>query len=268
MTERKRTPAEMASETLAGNAVFTPPNFGNLKADLAKAWKEALGAPPEWLTPEERDKAVKLVDRALDSWPKNWPDLAWLLMAAAIRPERSAVIKSAYSHRSVKPNCSCKRSRCTSILALTRTSARSFGACEKRSCTRTLHSIGCISNIINFAVCMANRPNSHTTLTCRRGLFLPKMADLSLAMFNARTNRMQRIQHDAASISAADFKNDDLVSASTAASLLRVSGATLIDWRYHSKGPPFYKVGRLVYYRRADLWAWLQGRRVEPKVAA
>lgn len=79
---------------------------------------------------------------------------------------------------------------------------------------------------------------------------------------------MQRIQHDAASISAADFKNDDLVSASTAASLLRVSGATLIDWRYHSKGPPFYKVGRLVYYRRADLWAWLQGRRVEPKVAA
>lgn len=89
MTERKRTPAEMASETLAGSAVFTPPNFGNLKADLAKAWKEALGAPPEWLTPEERDKAVKLVDRALDSWPKNWPDLAWLLMAAAIRPERS-----------------------------------------------------------------------------------------------------------------------------------------------------------------------------------
>ncbi len=70
-----------------------------------------------------------------------------------------------------------------------------------------------------------------------------------------------------ACISSADFRNEDLIASPVAAKLLGVAPATLTDWRHDDRGPAFVKVGRLVYYRRADLWTWLQGQRREPVAA-
>jgi hypothetical protein len=70
-----------------------------------------------------------------------------------------------------------------------------------------------------------------------------------------------------ACISPADFDNEELVANEVAAPLLGLSPLTLTDWRHHKRGPAFFKVGRLVYYRRADLWAWLQAQRREPVAA-
>jgi hypothetical protein len=70
-----------------------------------------------------------------------------------------------------------------------------------------------------------------------------------------------------ACISAADFNNEDLLASPIAGKLLGVAPATMTDWRHDNRGPAFFKVGRLVYYRRADLWMWLQAQRREPAAA-
>ena len=43
----------------------------------------------------------------------------------------------------------------------------------------------------------------------------------------------------------------------------RIKKKTLDHWRMQGKGPPYFKVGRRVLYRRADVERWLadQGRR-------
>lgn len=38
----------------------------------------------------------------------------------------------------------------------------------------------------------------------------------------------------------------------------------LAQWRHKHIGPPFYKLGRKIVYRGADLNAWAEKRRVEP----
>lgn len=38
---------------------------------------------------------------------------------------------------------------------------------------------------------------------------------------------------------------------------LGVSVATIYQWRYRSEGPPGFKVGGRVRYRRSDVDAWL-----------
>lgn len=38
----------------------------------------------------------------------------------------------------------------------------------------------------------------------------------------------------------------------------------LAQWRHKNMGPPFYKLGRKIIYRGADLNAWTEAQRVEP----
>lgn len=72
------------------------------------------------------------------------------------------------------------------------------------------------------------------------------------------------IQHNAASRKpgqsaavAAAVDPDELIENVKAAALLRVRPQTLAAWRVDGKGPRWLKVGRKVFYRRADIRAWL-----------
>lgn len=47
-----------------------------------------------------------------------------------------------------------------------------------------------------------------------------------------------------------------------AAEFLGVSEATLRNWRSSGDGPPFFRVGRIFYWKR-DVDRWLLSRRVE-----
>jgi excisionase family DNA binding protein len=47
------------------------------------------------------------------------------------------------------------------------------------------------------------------------------------------------------------------------ASLLKVHRDTLCLWRKEGKGPPYYKVNRLVHYREKDVMDWLEKSRRE-----
>ena len=38
----------------------------------------------------------------------------------------------------------------------------------------------------------------------------------------------------------------------------------LAQWRHKGMGPPFYKLGRKIIYRGADLNAWAEANRVDP----
>lgn len=40
----------------------------------------------------------------------------------------------------------------------------------------------------------------------------------------------------------------------------------LAQWRHKSMGPAFYKLGRKIIYRGADLNAWAEAQRVDPNV--
>lgn len=51
--------------------------------------------------------------------------------------------------------------------------------------------------------------------------------------------------------------SDQLLTAHEAAKLLTVKPKTLDRWRWLGGGPKFYKVGRLVRYKRSDLEAFL-----------
>jgi hypothetical protein len=60
---------------------------------------------------------------------------------------------------------------------------------------------------------------------------------------------------------------EELIAAVVAAQLLHVRPATLTCWRNERRGPRFLKVGRFVFYRRADLAAWLATQLHEPQAA-
>ncbi|MCK0095005.1 MerR family transcriptional regulator [Yoonia sp. F2084L] len=38
----------------------------------------------------------------------------------------------------------------------------------------------------------------------------------------------------------------------------------LAQWRHKNMGPPFYRLGRKIIYRGADLNAWAEANRVDP----
>jgi hypothetical protein len=61
---------------------------------------------------------------------------------------------------------------------------------------------------------------------------------------------------------------DELVSPQVTATELHVKPPTLTAWRTLGRGPNFVKVGRAVFYRRADLSEWLGAQRRQPKVRA
>ena len=56
--------------------------------------------------------------------------------------------------------------------------------------------------------------------------------------------------------------NNDLFDARAAASLIGLAVATLAKLRCVGGGPAYLKLGRKVLYRRSDLAAWLNARRV------
>lgn len=41
----------------------------------------------------------------------------------------------------------------------------------------------------------------------------------------------------------------------------------LAQWRHKRKGPPYFKLGRKIIYRGADLNAWVGAHRVDPSNA-
>ena len=50
---------------------------------------------------------------------------------------------------------------------------------------------------------------------------------------------------------------NDMIDETAAADMLAVSPRTLQSWRVTGEGPTFFKLGRAVRYRRADLSDWI-----------
>jgi predicted DNA-binding transcriptional regulator AlpA len=55
-----------------------------------------------------------------------------------------------------------------------------------------------------------------------------------------------------------------LLNQESAAALIGVKPTTLATWRHERKGPHYRKIGRSVYYRAADIDAWLDEQAVVP----
>ena len=58
--------------------------------------------------------------------------------------------------------------------------------------------------------------------------------------------------------------DEPLLPEDAAAQDLKVKKQTLAAWRNRKQGPPYLKVGRLVFYRPSHLKEWLEGRIVRP----
>ena len=52
--------------------------------------------------------------------------------------------------------------------------------------------------------------------------------------------------------------DDAYYTAATVAAVLELSEQTLANWRVSGGGPLFVKKGRILYYRKADVVAWLK----------
>jgi hypothetical protein len=66
-----------------------------------------------------------------------------------------------------------------------------------------------------------------------------------------------------------ELPSDDieLLSDVAAAKIVHQKRSTLATWRATGKGPVFIKLGRRVFYSRADLDAWIATQRREPAKA-
>ena len=53
---------------------------------------------------------------------------------------------------------------------------------------------------------------------------------------------------------------DPLLSAHELANYLEIPLATLYAWRYRREGPPGFRVGRHLRYRRSDVDVWIENR--------
>ena len=62
--------------------------------------------------------------------------------------------------------------------------------------------------------------------------------------------------------------SDRLMSAAEVAEFLGINVNTLYQHRYRGEGPPGYRVGGRIRYRRADVEAWLEKQADQPKVSA
>lgn len=52
--------------------------------------------------------------------------------------------------------------------------------------------------------------------------------------------------------------NERLLTIKEVADYLGVPVATLYQWRYRREGPPGFRIGGLVRYRRSDVDAWIE----------
>jgi hypothetical protein len=57
---------------------------------------------------------------------------------------------------------------------------------------------------------------------------------------------------------------EELIDSIETAKLLRLRPQTLATWRAERRGPPYVKVGRHCYYRRADIHHWLGAQLRDP----
>jgi hypothetical protein len=62
--------------------------------------------------------------------------------------------------------------------------------------------------------------------------------------------------------------DEPLLPEDAAAQGLKVKKQTLAAWRNRKQGPPYLKVGRLVFYRPSHLKEWLESRIVRPGARA
>lgn len=53
---------------------------------------------------------------------------------------------------------------------------------------------------------------------------------------------------------------ETLLTAAELATYLAVPLKTLYAWRYQRKGPPGFRVGRHLRYRRTDVQQWIKGQ--------
>ncbi len=61
---------------------------------------------------------------------------------------------------------------------------------------------------------------------------------------------------------------EELITCAKAAKMLgNIAEQTLANWRSSQRGPAYVKVGRLVYYRRSDICAWLSSQIRDPRAA-
>jgi predicted DNA-binding transcriptional regulator AlpA len=57
--------------------------------------------------------------------------------------------------------------------------------------------------------------------------------------------------------------HDDLLTMQEVSAILRTPVATLRYWRYLGIGPHSFKIGRRVFYRAGDVYAWLHAQHDE-----
>ena len=56
---------------------------------------------------------------------------------------------------------------------------------------------------------------------------------------------------------------EPLLSTQQLANYLEVPLATIYAWRHRGEGPPGFRVGRHIRYRRTDVELWIRGRTSE-----
>ncbi len=88
--------------------------------------------------------------------------------------------------------------------------------------------------------------------------------------FGISSTRVQQIRREALGQKDTPTMNDDEfetpnLSESEAASLIGVSSQTLRNFRARRFGPPFYKLGRSVLFRRSEVTEWVESCRKEPQ---
>lgn len=64
------------------------------------------------------------------------------------------------------------------------------------------------------------------------------------------------------------IEGDVLIAAAEVPDYLGVKMQTLARWRHEGFGPPWVRMGRLIYYRSSDLHAWIESRLCKNTVAA
>ena len=58
--------------------------------------------------------------------------------------------------------------------------------------------------------------------------------------------------------------DEPLMTETQVAEYLQVAPGTPSGWRSRGVGPPFFKFGNLIRYRRSDVLAWLEQQRIDP----
>jgi excisionase family DNA binding protein len=57
-------------------------------------------------------------------------------------------------------------------------------------------------------------------------------------------------------LSQVNSQDAELLTTEDVARLLKIQPATLVDWRHDQRGPRYYRMGRKVRYKLADVRQW------------